>query len=106
SGNTIAIPMSSLAGVHDLYLTFRNPSIVSTQPVCMVEWMAFRPRLAGEEDPLYSRKVSDFIQLLNHKPPSVPIMVENPSHMTRTTHVFERGNWLVHGDAVTPEVPR
>ena len=26
--------------------------------------------------------------------------------MQRTTHIFERGNWLVLGKAVTPDVPR
>ncbi len=98
-------PMHPMAGVHDLYLTFRNPSIASTQAVCMIEWMAFRPTMPGAEDPAYASKVADFVELLNQQPASVPIMVENPPDMARTTHVFERGNWMVHGEAVEPAVP-
>ncbi len=100
-----AIPLATMEGVHDVYLTFRNPSIASSQPVCMVEWLAFRPKLAGDEDPSYAQKMSDLVQLLEHQPPAVPIMVENPADMARTTRVFERGNWLVQGDTVTPAVP-
>lgn len=105
ASQVISVPMQRLTGVHDLYLTFRNPSISPAQAVAMVEWMAFRPRLAGAEDPQYEEKMADFVELLNHQPPSVPIMVENPPDMARTTHVFERGNWLVHGEAVEPAVP-
>lgn len=35
----------------------------------------------------------------------VPIMQELPEESSRKTHVFERGNWLVHGDEVTPQTP-
>ncbi|WP_262247979.1 DUF1553 domain-containing protein [Parapedobacter soli] len=105
ASQVISVPMERLSGVHDLYLTFRNPSISPAQAVAMVEWMAFQPRLAGAEDPQYEEKMADFVELLNHQPPSVPIMVENPPDMARTTHVFERGNWLVHGEAVEPAVP-
>lgn len=101
----VMVPMQPITGIHDLYLTFRNPSISGEQAVAMVEWMAFRPRLAGAEDPAYEEKVADFIQLLNHQPPAIPIMVENPPDMMRKTHVFERGNWMVHGDVVEPAVP-
>ena len=101
----ISVPMLPMDGVHDLYLTFSNPSLPDERTVAMVEWMAFRPRLAGAEDPVYAEKVVDFVSLLNHQPPAIPIMVENPSDMARTTHVFERGNWMVHGEAVEPAVP-
>lgn len=105
SRNLVAIPMEAMEGVHDIYFTFRNPSIPANRSVCMVEWFAFQPKLPGDEDPLYVQNMNTFIQLLDHQPPSVPIMVENPPDMARTTHVFERGNWLVHGEAVTPAVP-
>jgi hypothetical protein len=32
-------------------------------------------------------------------------MMENPSSMHRNTYVFERGNWLVKGNKVEPDVP-
>jgi hypothetical protein len=33
-------------------------------------------------------------------------MMDNPAEMFRTTNVFDRGNWLVKGEAVTPDVPQ
>ncbi|PHN08095.1 hypothetical protein CRP01_03105 [Flavilitoribacter nigricans DSM 23189 = NBRC 102662] len=36
---------------------------------------------------------------------SVPVMMEGEGKYQRTTRVFERGNWLVHGDTVQPDVP-
>ncbi len=35
-----------------------------------------------------------------------PIMQELPKEATRTAHLFERGNWLVHGQVVYPNLPR
>ncbi|GGF21986.1 PSD1 and planctomycete cytochrome C domain-containing protein [Echinicola rosea] len=35
----------------------------------------------------------------------LPIMRELPEEEKRTTHVFERGNWTVHGMEVQPDVP-
>jgi Protein of unknown function (DUF1553) len=37
--------------------------------------------------------------------PTTPVMMDNPSDMHRTSHVFERGNWLVKGKQVEPDVP-
>ena len=36
---------------------------------------------------------------------STPIMQELPEDSSRKTHIFVRGNWLVHGEEVSPEVP-
>ena len=38
-------------------------------------------------------------------PPRTPIMRDFPPDSSRVTHVFERGNWLMHGDEVQPDVP-
>lgn len=36
----------------------------------------------------------------------LPVMQELPADSSRTTHVFVRGNWLVHGDVVRPGLPQ
>ena len=36
---------------------------------------------------------------------STPVMQELPPDSSRKTHLFERGNWLVHGEEVFPGVP-
>lgn len=45
------------------------------------------------------------VHLASLTPAPVPIMEELPSDSSRTTHLFERGNWLVHGEMVMPDVP-
>ena len=39
------------------------------------------------------------------QPAKLPIMKELSVDSSRKSHVFERGNWLVHGDEVRPTVP-
>jgi len=43
--------------------------------------------------------------IANIKPQFVPIMKEQLEKDRRRTHLFERGNWLVHGKEVKPAVP-
>lgn len=38
-------------------------------------------------------------------PSRTPVMQEQPDSAQRITRIFERGNWLVHGDSVAPAVP-
>ena len=39
------------------------------------------------------------------RPSRTPIMQELPPEEARKTHIFDRGNWLVHGEEVQPDVP-
>lgn len=45
------------------------------------------------------------VEMLTIEPVSVPIMKELTVDDRRTSHIFERGNWLVKGDSVEPNVP-
>lgn len=101
---TVQLDLSKLKDgsmVRDLYWHFYNPSIPADRSVCGVEWFVFQKPLPLS-DPSLSVK---YLQLVNAKPPSTPVMVENPSEFKRKTFVFERGNRLVHGEEVQPEVP-
>ncbi|HVI46444.1 MAG TPA: DUF1553 domain-containing protein [Chitinophaga sp.] len=102
----VAMPVPPVNGIHDLYLVFRNPSLKPNDNVCMVEWFAFRDDLPGKGQPGYDNINKTLLTLLNKNPEDVPVMVENPSFMHRATHVFERGNWMVKGKIVHPDVPR
>ena len=102
----ISIPLKPLDGKYDLYFIFKNPGAESNKPVCSVEWFAFREELPGKESAGYQMIESAFMELLNAKVDKTPIMIENGEDQYRTTHVFERGNWLVKGDAVKPGVPK
>lgn len=56
-----------------------------------------------EQQELDSTQVTDLQTWLKDR---TPIMLDLPTEQSRVTQVFERGNWLVHGDTVQPGVPR
>ncbi len=103
----ILSPLAEQTGVHDLYLVFRNPLMKRNEPVCMIEWFAFREGLPELPEDAGGAKVqSAFLELLNTQPETVPVMIENPQDMHRKTFVFERGNRLTPGVEVQPMVPQ
>lgn len=102
---TIAIPLRAAQGKHDLYFSFRNTNIRPDQAVCAIDWFAFRSALPGENDAAYADVNTAFTELLNAKVENTPVMIENNHEQHRVTHIFERGNWLVKGEAVQPGVP-
>jgi len=56
-------------------------------------------------DSLSEAYVRDLKSFLNIKPGKITVMRELPADSSRKTHVFERGNWLVHGKEVQPATP-
>tara|TARA_Y100000385_G_C13090116_1_gene638312 strand:+ start:58 stop:2304 length:2247 start_codon:yes stop_codon:yes gene_type:complete len=50
----------------------------------------------------YQIALNEFISI---QPNSVPIILELPIDSSRKTVVFEKGNWLVHGEEVSPSIP-
>ncbi len=44
-------------------------------------------------------------ELINNPESLTPIMIENPKHMQRSTHVFDRGDWTSKGEEVTAGTP-
>ncbi|WP_140938634.1 DUF1553 domain-containing protein [Sphingobacterium lumbrici] len=101
----IQAPLADVNGTHDLYLVFKNPTIAKDQPVCMIEWFAFREDFPISQEPGTEKMQHTFLQLVNTHPESVPVMIENPTEMRRKTFVFERGNRLTPGIEVEPAVP-
>lgn len=98
----VEVPLAPRSGVHDLYFVFRNPSLPQYREVCMVEWLAFREDIPGGANKNVNEK---FMHLINTPVETTPVMIENGPAQWRKTWVFERGNWLVHGDEVKPGVP-
>jgi len=52
---------------------------------------------------IYKHLLKDYMATL---PMKVPVMEELKGSEARTTRIFERGNWLVHGEEVVPAVPQ
>lgn len=103
---TLSFPVKPSQGRHDLYFIFRNSTINPDKAVCNVEWFAFRDDLPGKENPNYKDISRQFMELVNTDGEAMPIMIENDQEQHRTTKIFIRGNWLVHGDSVSPDVPK
>lgn len=101
----IVSDLEETSGVHDLYLVFKNVAAGKDQPICMIEWFAFREGFPANSSEDGFNVQEKFLHLVNTHPSTVPIMVENPKDMLRKTHVFEGGNWLAHGEEVKPMVP-
>jgi len=100
----IELPLQS--GLHDIYLSYRNPSLKKPEDNgIFFDWFHFTEQFPGKEKARYSNARSTFLALLKANVPTTPIMMENPSDMTRSTHVFERGNWMVKGKKVEPGTP-
>jgi len=101
----IQAPITGVEGKHDLFLVFKNSKLAKDQPVCMVEWLAFREPFPEIASPNSDHIQKSILQLVNTNPSSVPIMIENPVEMKRKTQIFERGNRLALGAEVQPTVP-
>jgi len=100
----VEIPVT--AGVHDLYFKYDNPSMTSFDVTGMMfDWFQFGEPFPGKEKEDYKDALKNFTDLMYAKVETTPIMFENNKEQWRKTYIFERGNWLVKGDEVTPDVP-
>jgi len=90
----------------NLYIEANNDRISPKSPTSYISWFAFLPEIKGGGKIQQSQIRNKFIELLNANTPTLPIMVENPDYQKRTTHVFERGNWLMKADTVQPGTPQ
>lgn len=101
-----SVDLSGGRGVHDLYVTYSNPTIKNPlQNGLEFDWFCFTQRFPGEGKPGYAAQQKTFRELLKKEVPTTPVMMDNPADMHRVSNVFERGNWLVKGAVVTPGVP-
>ncbi len=54
----------------------------------------------------WGKKTGFYWTILNADAEQTPIMLDGTGDLARETHVFERGNWLVKGKKVLPDVPK
>ncbi len=99
------IPFAVVTDSIRLFIQAENPDLPGQTGTSYISWFAFLPDLPGEGQPGYAQIEQSFQELLNAETPSVPIVIENPDYMRRTTRVFERGNWLTPADTVDPATP-
>jgi hypothetical protein len=93
-------------GIHDLYFTYTNPQLKKPEDNgALFDWFYFTEELPGKDKPGYSEIKKQYEKLYTADVPTTPVMMDNPSDMHRASYVFERGNWLVKGNKVEPDVP-
>jgi hypothetical protein len=102
----IDVPLKPVTGTYDLYFIFHNPDLKKDQSVCAVEWFSFQEDLAGKSEKEFAGIKLMFTELLNAKVENTPVFIESTPPQRRDTRIFERGNWLVKGEQVVPDVPR
>lgn len=106
--NVGRIELNAVSGVHDLYFTYKNATVDKTNEhtLAYFDWFHFTSSFPGKQAPGYDSAYAWFNDLITTSVAAVtPVLMENPTDMFRATHVFERGNWMVKGDEVQPDVP-
>ena len=96
-----------IRGKHPLYFKFENPSLTNPDETGVkFDWLAFGTKFPGKGKPGFEEAKSSFNELMLAKVETIPIMIENNFEQFRATHVFVRGNRLVEGKEVMPDVPQ
>lgn len=100
----IIAPVNQTTGKHDIYLSLNSPK-APTEWV-RISWMSFQKEIPGAGQPGYEQIVSDYATILTRPTESMPVIWEGKGDFARKTHVFVRGNWMVKGAEVKPDVPK
>jgi hypothetical protein len=100
-------PVKTTPGVHDLYFSYENPELKNPDDNgVLFDWFYFSEKFPAKKVPGSDSAEKQYWELVRASTQVTPVMMENPADLKRTTNVFERGNWLVKGDAVQPGVPK
>ena len=103
---TIAkVPFKSVTETIDLYIESQNDGINALRTGSKILWFAFVPELPGKGEIGFNKIENELLKLINNPESLTPIMIENPMHMQRGTHVFDRGDWTSKGEEVRAGTP-
>jgi mono/diheme cytochrome c family protein len=101
------IDFQAVSGTHDLWFQYENPLLKKPEDGDMFfDWFHFTTPFPGKDQPGYAAMEKEFWRLLRAETPATPIMLDPTPDLARETRVFERGNWLVKGEKVSPGVPK
>lgn len=98
------IPLPPVQGKHHLYLSLHSPK--KPKDWVQIKWVAFMPILPGQPQQALGDKDKQLLAILSAEAEQTPILLDGTGDLMRETHVFQRGNWLVKGKRVTPDVPK
>lgn len=90
-------------GVHDVYLVYRKGKNFWTDLIHL-DWMDLQSKTPLKNN--YPQAFRDSLdKLMKIESINTPVIMEMMPSRARKTHVFIRGNWMVHGDEVKPSIP-
>ena len=90
-------------GVHDVYLVYKKGKNFWTDLIHL-DWMDLQYKAPLKNN--YSKAFRDSLdKLMKIESNGIPVIMEMNPGRARKTHVFIRGNWMVHGDEVKPAMP-
>ena len=93
-------------GQQKIYLTFDYNNKNYREVSSGIRWFLPFKNLPGQGKPGYREVKHNLLEILKSEPETeVPILQEAQPPFNRKSYVFERGNWLVHGEEVKPAVP-
>ena len=100
----LVTPIPPISGKHDIYLSLKSPK--NPTEWVRITWLAFQDALPGASEPDYDKIVQDYATVLTKSTESMPVVWEGKGDFARKTNVFVRGNWMVKGKEVKPDVPQ
>jgi hypothetical protein len=98
------VPITHTGGKQDLFFSLDNPK--APNDWLRIKWLSFQKGIPGESEPEYPAVVAEFSRLLTKGTEDIPVIWEGKGDFSRKTHVFVRGNWMVKGAEVKPDVPK
>ena len=98
--------VTRLEGPHDLYVHLINTNAAQSDPEGIVDLrqLYLNYKNTPTESIAFNQKVEELLSV-REKAICTPVMKERNPASSRTTHFFERGNWLDPGEEVQPGVP-
>lgn len=101
------IPLArEVSGEHDLYFTYNGSQLPNERAIGLrYDWFYFTPDFPGEGSEDYAATKKQYWELLRAETPHTLIAVERPQAMQRSTHVWDRGNWLAKQEKIEPDIP-
>lgn len=98
----LATEQLNVDGRHSLYLVFRGKP---ESGICDVKGFSTHPRVLNNSVELAAELAEKRLRLHELKLTKTPVMQDLPLDSSRRTYLFERGNWMVHGEEVLPQPP-
>lgn len=99
----IKVPIEPISGKRDLFYYFKKDKTFA-QDLIRVDWVFYHEKapLKDKYPPSFQAKL---VELSNTKAIETPILKDLPKSRSRSTYVFERGDWRSKGEEVTANTP-